>query len=664
MSALRVCPQNSHYYTFKNMGEKMITPLEKTFDDVLDSSDFLHAVKEIKRRKGESRLFGDKVRCLTSREIETLKAQGNRAQDWNTILVAEGFTPDFIVDTQFYGTCVIGKLSGGEKQVDSSVFLPSGIYKSTVIDSEIGHNCLVYDAGVIAHYIIKDNVIIYRTDAVIASNNCTFGNGRELSVGIETGGREILSYAEITIPVAHAVATRRDDGAFLEKYRDFVTAYVDACKLPFGVIESGSIIRSTGKVEDTYIGEHVIVDSALLLQNSTVFGTPEEPTEISHGAYVRHSCVQWGCTVTSMALVDDAVLTEHSHVERHGKVTQSIIGPNTGVAEGEVTACLVGPFVGFHHQALLIAAMWPEGKGNVAYGANVGSNHTSKAPDQEIWCGEGMFFGLGVNVKYPSDFTEAPYSIIATAVNMLPQRIEFPFSLINSPSRVVETLSPAYNEIFPGWVLYDNIYTVKRNEGKYKKRNKAKRTEFIFDVFRPDTVSKMISARNHLRDAEKTKEIYTAADIPGLGKNYMTKASLVKGIEAYTFYIEYYVLCGLKQRVSELLYMNHKVTSSAVYDEVTGKKEWEYQRSLMTDEGLNRHSIIENLNRLSSMQEEIARDTKRSKEKDDSRGMQIIGDYDTAHTSAHEDSFVKEVWRETETFRESIKTLIGKLSGD
>ena len=49
---------------------------------------------------------------------------------------------------------------------------------------------------------------------------------------------------------------------------------------------------------------------------------------------------------------------------------------------------LVGPFVAFHHQALLIAAYWPEGKGNIAYGANVGSNHTGKAPDQEIRPGE------------------------------------------------------------------------------------------------------------------------------------------------------------------------------------------------------------------------------------------------------------------------------------
>lgn len=99
--------------------------------------------------------------------------------------------------------------------------------------------------------------------------------------------------------------------------------------------------------------------------------------------------LQWGAHVDQMAIVEEAVLCEHSHVDKHGKLLGSLLGANSGVSEGEVSASLVGPFVGFHHQALLIAAMWPAGKGNVGYGANVGSNHTSKAPDQEIRPGEG-----------------------------------------------------------------------------------------------------------------------------------------------------------------------------------------------------------------------------------------------------------------------------------
>ena len=87
--------------------------------------------------------------------------------------------------------------------------------------------------------------------------------------------------------------------------------------------------------------------------------------------------------MSSMAIVSSAFMCAASHVERHGKLLNSVLGPCSGAAEGKISSLLVGPFVGFHHQALLIACFWPAGRGNIGYGANVDSNHTGKAPDQE-----------------------------------------------------------------------------------------------------------------------------------------------------------------------------------------------------------------------------------------------------------------------------------------
>ena len=598
-------------------------------------------------------------------EIHLLKAQGNRAREWDSILVAPGFLPDCVWNNLFVGKCVLGVFTGGEIRVDDSVSLPTGVYGSTIIETEIGDDCLISGVGALANYLVREHSVVYRTDSLIASGNCTFGNGTEIAVGIETGGREVLSFAEITIPLAAAVATRRGDEAFLAGYIDFVRSYVEACKSSWGIVESGGIIRNTTRVEDTYVGGGVLIDGAALVKNCTVLGTEEEPVEISDGAFVRNSCLQWGCEVTSMGIVDDSVLTEHSHVERHGKVTQSIIGPNSGIAEGEVTACLVGPFVGFHHQALLIAAIWPEGKGNVGYGANVGSNHTSKAPDQEIWCGEGTFFGLGVNIKFPSDFSGAPYSIIATGVDTLPQKLEFPFSLINKPGRSLAGVSPAFNEIFPGWVLSDNIYTVKRNEGKYKKRNRARRADFAFDVFRPETIDPMVRARNRLRDPRvavpKDTKYYTSKDIPGLGKNVLTEDSRKRGIDAYQFYIEYYSLRGLMERIASMLEQGKAVTSAFLYDTESDDPLWEHQRRLLKAEGYHRRSPGENLKRLVEMQERVAADTEQAKVKDDIRGRKIIPDYLETCTQAPDDGFVKQTWEETAKFRDEVESLIDKL---
>jgi hypothetical protein len=140
------------------------------------------------------------------------------------------------------------------------------------------------------------------------------------------------------------------------------------------------------------------------------------------------------------------------------------------VAEGELTASLFGPFVGFHHQSLLIAALWPSGRGNVGYGANIGSNHTGKAPDQEVRPGEGTFFGLATSIKFPFNMAKSPYSIIASGVTCMPQKLEMPFSLINSPSENITGLSNSINEIIPAWMLTNCMYALLRNESKFKSR--------------------------------------------------------------------------------------------------------------------------------------------------------------------------------------------------
>src|SRR5262249_31261788 len=172
-------------------------------------------------------------------------------------------------------------------------------------------------------------------------------------------------------------------------------------------------------------------------------------------------------------------------------------------------------FLGSHHAALLLALFGPEGKGNVSYGANAGSNHTSKAPDQEFWPGEGAFLGLGVNIKFPADLSQSPYTIVATGVTTLPQQVRFPFSLINSPSASQPGISPLYTEIFPAWLLTDNLFPIKRNEVKYRARNKARRQQFEFTVFRPEIVDLMRDACRRLAAVRTTKEVYTDIDIDG-----------------------------------------------------------------------------------------------------------------------------------------------------
>lgn len=255
----------------------------------------------------------------------------------------------------------------------------------------------------------------------------------------------------LTEVVAAAIAGNRSNAAFLSAYERLVDAYVQQIACEVVIVAKNARVVRCSRVESSFIGEFAVLDDSDVV-NTTVLSSRAEPSQIRTKSLVRNAVLQWNCVVEALSVVSDAFLCDCSHVERHGVVMSSFVGPNTSIAEGEVTSSFVGPFVGFHHQALLIASYWPQGKGNIGYGANVGSNHTLKAPDQELHPGEGVFFGLGSNVKFPSNFVQAPYSVIATAVTTLPQRLAMPFSLINTPGHVIPSLSPAINEISPGYV--------------------------------------------------------------------------------------------------------------------------------------------------------------------------------------------------------------------
>jgi hypothetical protein len=633
----------------------------KAFAALSEGSVLLKAVAELKNARGPGRLFKGAVRSLSPKEIEALETHGNTCADWSKVKAADGFKAEYIRNSSFSGLCALGAFSGSPRELSPGVSHPSGIYASTIVDSEIGSDCLVKDCGLLANYAVKEGAVVFGVGSISTSPGCVFGNGMKIPVGMETGGREVVACAELDAALAARLALERGDRELQEKYGQLAAGYREGATCSFGIAEAGSVIRNTREIRNAYIGEGARIDGAALVENCTILSSLEERTEVSHGAVVRNSCLQWGCEATTMAIVADSLLTEYSRVERHGKVTASIVGPNTDIAEGEVTSCLIGPFVGFHHQALLIAALWPEGKGNVAYGANVGSNHTSRAPDQEIFCGEGMFFGLGINIKFPSDFSSAPYSIIATGVTTLPQKVQFPFSLISSPARNFTDISPAFNEIVPAWVLSDNIYMVRRNEGKYRARNSARRASLDFTVFRPEIVDGMASARDRLRDVREKKEVYTDRDIRGLGKNYMTEENRLHGMETYGFYIEYYCLSGLKDRIEELN-KKDKGGIPSVLDAKTADPLWEHARALISKEGFGKKGLKACLLRLIEIREKIEEDTLQAKAKDDERGARIIPGYEEVYPKAAQDPFIQSTREETAEAVARLRAIISSLA--
>jgi len=256
--------------------------------------------------------------------------------------------------------------------------------------------------------------------------------------------------------------------------------------------------RQFSENERTIIGRGARVCNINSLENSHI----GDFAKVENGALLKDSLLENYCTVTDNAIVRSSFIDSHSHI-----------------SEAEVCNSLVGPLTQIHHHSLLISALWPEGRGNIGYGANVGSNHTGRMPDQEIMPGLGAFFGLGCSIKFPANFSEAPFTMIATGTICEPQRLKFPFSLIKSGQ------TPGLNEIIPGWVYSKNIYGVYRSVYKWDKRSGASNMNMLFSKQVLDCVSYACNALKEM-------------DIPGLGSNYIKLENIEKVIEAYELYVE------------------------------------------------------------------------------------------------------------------------------
>ncbi len=605
-------------------------------------SELIDAGRLVAKRRDN--VLGLLLRDLTREEIAVMEDRGCRADEWKHVQVAQDFDAFRIRRTHLKGRCVLGRFSG-EIEVLSGIKLPSGIYDCTLIDCQVGNDCLIENVRFAANIIIDREAVLFDVGSITCSGAACFAAGQAVAIGPETGGRELPLWAELTIDDAALVARERADVAGQAAVRRAVEQYTRIVTSPIGWVRRRARVRHVERIRDAYIGVSAVIDNALELTNATVLSSSEEPTEVSGGAAVRDSILQFGVTVTGNGIVRGSALLEHSAVDEHASISNSVIGPNTTIAKGEVTSSLVGPFVGFHHQSLLISAYWPEGKGNIAYGAMVGSNHNGRAPDQEIWPGEGCFFGLGCAIRFPTDFSQSPYTVVSMGVSTLPQRVAFPFSLIAVPAEPLgesQDLVPrAFNELLPAWGLFANSYGLTRTELKFAKRDHARRHVIDYKVLRPHIMRLVREARDRLLAVTVTKPVYLETDIDGIGKNFLREESRLKAIEVYGRALKRYCLRVLLAEQEG----NLQIPGS-------GELAHELARQLLPGIGFNQR-----LKLLLDMERQNAELVMASKARDDERGARIIPGYAEAHTAAADDPVVASAWERVKKTADRIAKL-------
>ena len=119
---------------------------------------------------------GIKYRNLTPEETDTLIRNANNSDNWNNVLVADGFNPSLVKNNSFYGLVRIGKLELLFHEFNN-LRLPVGIYNSRIISCDIGENVVIENVNYMSHYIIGNNVMLVNINELDTTNRSKFGNG-------------------------------------------------------------------------------------------------------------------------------------------------------------------------------------------------------------------------------------------------------------------------------------------------------------------------------------------------------------------------------------------------------------------------------------------------------------------------------------------------------
>lgn len=472
--------------------------------------------------------------------IDLLKANGNVCNDWSRVVFhseKQALSWSSRIKNCTFSVEPRGFIAFLERWNESISQdfdgRPAGVYDTTFTGTcVICAGCRIAKTDLMSHVVVYPGALVQSCGEIIAKKGVSGrGNGTTVTVGPENGGRSVQIFAGM--------------------------GFVDACMAAFGgaskwstmdidsevigggdnmtLILSNAVVKQCPRVVNCYLGPSAVVEAACM-ENCTMNSEVGRPTLVSSYANVSNSILEAASSVTEHSLVTCSYLAEASAVSAGASLDHVILGPDSSIARGECHHSLVGPFVGFHHQSLLIAALWPLGRGNVAHGAMLGSNHTGKVNDQECWMGEGCFFGLGVAVKFPCNFAASPYSLFAAKCTINPMRLDFPFSLIlpdsGDPSKVI---------IKPGWGLHANPYMLERAMKKFKMRRKAQNHATGQPILRRSIVLLVEAARRKLNEGIRDGSISL-----GRWANIVGIDDIVEGERAYRNFLRRYALHGVE----------------------------------------------------------------------------------------------------------------------
>ena len=310
-------------------------------------------------------------RKLTDKEIAQLSAAGCEAEDWGDVYV-DNSALEYVKNVRFSGTVRFGRfervfeLPGGLKK-------HSGLFNATLHNVTVGDDCLVENiSNYIANYTIGHDSLLENVDLVVTEGPSTFGNGVEVSVLNETGGREVKIYDHLSAQVAYVMAMYRHRPESIQALYKMVDAYAESQKSATGSIGSHVVIRNTRYLCDVRIGDCAVISGVNRLRNGSVNSNESAPVTISHGVIMDDFIVSSGSHITDNTTMSKCFVGQACHFGHSYSASDSLFFSNCQGENGEACAIFAGPFTVTHHKSTLLIA------GNFSFmNAGSGSNQSN-----------------------------------------------------------------------------------------------------------------------------------------------------------------------------------------------------------------------------------------------------------------------------------------------
>ena len=505
-----------------------------------------------------------KYRKLTSQEIEILKGQTCFASDWNLVEVAEDFCPEYVLHTRFSGNVRLGSFRK-EFELPGGMRKHSGIYYAALHNVTVGDDCCIENVkNYIANYEIGNDTFIDNVDIILTDGVSSFGNGVEVSVLNETGGREVMMYDRLTAQTAYIMALYRHRPEMIVKLREMIGRYVESVSSATGTIGSNVIIANSGYIKNVKIGDYCKIEGASRLKNGSINSNEHAPVLVGVGVIGDDFIISSGSSVNDGATFSRCFIGQACKLGHGYSASDSLFFGNCQGENGEACAIFAGPYTVTHHKStLLIAGMFSFM--NAGSGSNQ-SNHMYKlGPIHQGIMERGAKTSSDSYLLWPAKV--GAFSLVMGRHVNHQDTSNFPFSYL------IEQQNTSF--IMPGANLKSvgTIRDARKWPGRDGRQDPDKLDQINFNLLSPYTIQKMLNGVEILKELQRVSG--TSSDTYTYQSGKIKNSSLKNGLRYYGMAIDKFLGNSLLTRIMDSKFSNiEELRAAFVPKSEYGEGDW------------------------------------------------------------------------------------------